>query len=241
MQKALNVAIISVILVAIIFTALMLILKYDEKGETNMPFKVSKISIISTADAQDVEDKNNKWNKIVELDNDIYIYIDKNEQYKKTETIERVVINNFKIIEQPKKGKISIYKPVEDKNAIFKNNDESKVEEVIYIGEQSTEIQKLQISNQGGIIAFRFANLDIGNLISNENQLEYKDLLKIINVTDEEIKSKVSFDMTIELNGGKKFKSEAIELIIPVENIVQNGKSSKEIEDLDLVFKRIEN
>ena len=35
-KKILNICIIFVIIVAIIFTAVMLILNYDEKGETNM-------------------------------------------------------------------------------------------------------------------------------------------------------------------------------------------------------------
>lgn len=240
MPKALHVAIIAVILVAIVFTALMLILKYDEKGETNMPFEVSKISIISTTDAQDVEDKKNRWNKNVDLNNDIYIYIDKNEQYEKTEVIEKIIINNFKVVEKPQKGKISIYKPSENENSVFENKEENKTTEIEFIGDQSTDIQKLQISNQGGIVAFRLANLNVGNLISNENELEYKDLLKMISVTDEEIKSKISFDMTIVLGKGPQFKCENIELEIPAENTVENGNSSKEITDLSLVFKRIE-
>ncbi len=241
MPKALHVAIIAVILVAIVFTALMLILKYDEKGETNMPFEVSKISIISTVDAQDVEDAKNKWDKNVELNNDIYIYIDKNNQYEKTEVIDKIILDNFKITNKSQKGEISIYKPSENEKKIFENIEENRATEITFGGGQTTDIQKLQISNQGGIIAFRFADLNIGNLISNENELEYKDLLKMINITDEELKSKISFDMTIALGKGIQYKCENIELQIPPENIVNEGKSSKEITDLELVFKRIEN
>ena len=62
----------------------------------------------------------------------------------------------------------------------------------------------------------------------------------MISVTDEEIKSKISFDMTIVLGKGPQFKCENIELEIPAENTVENGNSSKEITDLSLVFKRIE-
>ena len=38
MPKALHIAIIFLIIIAIGFTAVMLILRYDEKGEENMPF-----------------------------------------------------------------------------------------------------------------------------------------------------------------------------------------------------------
>ena len=54
----------------------MLILNYDEKGETNMPFKVSKISIVSTVNGQDVENSEAKWDINVIQNNDVYIYIE---------------------------------------------------------------------------------------------------------------------------------------------------------------------
>ena len=41
----------------------------------NMPFSISKISIISTVDGQDVENSEHKWEKIVNQNNDIYIYV----------------------------------------------------------------------------------------------------------------------------------------------------------------------
>ena len=73
MPKALHISIIALIIVAIGFTAVMLILRYDEKGEENMPFDIAKISIISSINGQDVEDDDNLWNKSVGQDNDIYL------------------------------------------------------------------------------------------------------------------------------------------------------------------------
>lgn len=240
MQKSIYLAIIAIILVAIGFTALMLILKYDEKGETNMPFEVTKISLISTANAEDVKDDKNTWNKLVGEDNDIYIYIDKNKNYTKKEIIEKVVLDNFIVVQEPKKGEVSIYRPSTNKDTIFENKNEYISSEIIFTGEQSTEIQKLQISNQGGIIAFRCSNQSLGRFISNDSEIQHKDLLKKINITDEELNFKVSFDMTIVLSGGKKFKG-TITLNLPVENSIESGQSGKEITDLNLVFKRIEN
>lgn len=96
-KKILNICIICIIIVAIIFTAVMLILNYDEKGETNMPFKVSKISIVSTVNGQDVENSEAKWDINVIQNNDVYIYIEKNDDYKKQETIKNVKLENITI------------------------------------------------------------------------------------------------------------------------------------------------
>ena len=240
MKKAIYLSIIVAIIVAIIFTALMFILKYNEKGEENMPFQVTKISLISTIDAQNVEDEDNLWNKNVEQNNDIYIYIEKNPEYEKTEEIKNIKLNNFQVVETPQKGIMKTYRPSINEKEIFENKEEYKCEEITYNGEQSTNIQRLQISNQGGIIAFRSSIQDLGNYTSNDNEINYDELLKKIGIKYDEIKSTVSFDIIISLESGKEFKATK-KIVIPVENIIEAGKSSKEFTDLGLVFKRIEN
>lgn len=241
-KKVLHICIIIVIIVAIAFTALMLVLNYDENGETNMPFYISKISIISTTDAQDVENNSNKWDKIINLNNDIYIYIDKNEDYNKTETIKKITINNFRVAESPSKGELCIYRPSEDENTVFKNKDENKVTEIIFDGGMSTDLQNLQVANQGGKIAFRCANNNIGKYVSdNDNEINYNELLKKIDVKYEDISAKIHFDIEIELSSGRKFLATS-EMDIPVEDVVEKGTTGKEITDLEnIVFKRIEN
>ena len=72
-KKVLHLCIIITIIVAIIFAALILVLRYNEQGETNMPFDITKVTIISTTDAQDVEGGKDRWNKMVSQNNDIYI------------------------------------------------------------------------------------------------------------------------------------------------------------------------
>ena len=240
MPKALHISIIALIIVAIGFTAVMLILRYDEKGEENMPFDISKISVISSISGQDVEDDDNLWNKSVGQNNDIYIYIEKNDNYKKTETIEKIVLNNFRISEKPQKGELTIYKPSNTEKELFENIEENKSEEIIFTGEQLTKIKELKISNQGGIIAFRLANQNIGNYVSNDNEIDYKDLLKKINVKEEEIKTNISFDVNIFLAEGKHFKA-TIDIDLPAEGIIESGKSSVEFMGKDFIFKRIEN
>lgn len=240
MPKALHISIIVLIIVAIGFTAVMLILRYDEKGEENMPFNISKVSIISSINGQDIEDKKNLWNKSVGQDNDIYIYIEKNQNHKKTETIEKIVLNNFIINEKPQKGELTIYKPSNNEKELFENTKDNKTEEIVFTGEQLTKIKELKISNQGGIIAFRLANQNIGNYISNDSEIDYKDLLKKIGIKEDDIKAEIFFDVNIVLTNSIQFKS-TITLNLPAKGIVESGNSSIEIMGKDFVFKRIEN
>lgn len=241
-KKIFNLCIIIVIIVAIVFTAFVMVLRYRENGETNMPFNLSKISIISTIDGKDIEDSENRWNLRVTQNNDIYIYINKNEDYKKTETIKNITINNFQI-EEPKIGEITIYKPAQNENAITKNSEENIASEIIFTGGKETNIRDLKISNQGGIIAFRFANNDVGTFISNDEEfLDYKNLLTKLNIDENNLQAKICFDITIELNSGKKYRAESVEAKIPVEGIKEQGTTSTELTDLDaIIFKRIEN
>ena len=240
MPKALHVSIIVLIIVAIIFSAIMLILRYDEKGEENMPFDVSKISIISSINGQDIEDSNHLWNKAVGQDNDIHLYIEKNKNYKETETIDKVVLNNFVISESPKKGTILFFQPSNNEKEFFENIDKYKTEEIIYTGAQLTNWKELKISNQGGLIAFRVANQNLGTYVSNEKEIDYKNLLKKINIKEEDIKLKMSFDVSIVLTGEKQYKT-TVDIELPAKGIVETGKEGIEINGKDLVFKRVEN
>lgn len=240
-KKILHICIIITIIVAIAFAALILILQYDENGETNMPFEISKITIISTTDAQDVEDDENLWNELVSQNNDIYIDIKKNDDYRETQIIDNVVINNFNIVNEPAKGEITIYRPSTSELQTFENTEEYLTNEIIVTGEQATNIQNLQISNQGGRIAFRCSNNNLGSYVSNDgDELDYSKLLEKIGITNEDLKAKVSFDIEILLTNGKGFKT-TVELDLPVDGVVSTGKSSTEITDLNVVFKRVEN
>ena len=147
--KILHICIICVIIVAIIFIAMMFILNYDVNGETNMPFQISKISVISTVDGKDAEGSENKWNINVIQNNDVYVYIEKNDEYKKQETISSVKLDNFNVIQTPTIGELKIYKPTVSETSIFQNSDENLAEEIEFIGSKSTDARNLQISNQG--------------------------------------------------------------------------------------------
>ena len=239
-KKIFNLCIIIIIIVMIFFIALIRVLMYREKGESNMPFELSKISIISTVDGKDIDDNEHRWNLNVIQNNDIYLYVNKNDNYKKTETIKNIIINNF-TIEPPQVGKITIYKPSQNENSITKNVAENIVSEILFEGTRQTNIRDLKISNQGGIIAFRCANNEIGNFVSNdEDFLDYKNLLNKLNINENDLKTRICFDIIIELNSGKRYKAESVEVNFPVDGIKEKGTTSIELTDLNaIIFKRM--
>lgn len=241
-KKIFHFCIVCVIIIIIIFIAMMLVLRYDENGETNLPFEISKISIISTVDGEDVEDSENKWHINVIQNNDIYIYVKKNEKYKKQETIKSVKLDNF-YISKPTVGEIKKYKPIINDTTLFKNVDENIIDFLEFKGAKSTDTRNLQISNQGGVICFRCANINIGTYLSNDDaEINYNQLISKLNLNETDLNAKVRFDITITLNSGKAFKAESVEIVIPNEEVTQDGTIGKEFTQLqDIIFKRTEN
>lgn len=242
-KKVIHLCIISIIIIGIVFTAILFILKYDENGETNMPFLVSKISVISTVDGQDVENPQAKWDKTINQNNDIYVYVEKNVQYNKTETIASVTLENFKVEKNSNKGELKFYKQTQDEKILYKNTDEYLIDSLEYNGAKTSNSKKMEISNQGGIVEFRCANNNIGTYKSDEDtEINYGELLKKISMNKEDLNVTFSFDLIIKLNSGKSFKAEKIQLTIPNDNLINEGKVGREINNPEgIVFKRIEN
>lgn len=241
-KKLMHLCIIIVMIVAIIFTALIIVLKYGHSGETNMPFEITRISVISTVGAQDVDNKSTNWNLQVSQDNDINIYIEKNNKYTKTETIKNIIIDNINIAKEPILGALKFYKPSKNKVLMFENKQDYETTQITFSGDKSANIQELKIGNQGGIIAFRCSNKNVGTYTSsNDNEVAYKELLKKLNINNDDLKATINFDITIELDSGKSFKG-TYDIDIPIEDIVSNGQTAVEITDFkDTVFKRVEN
>jgi len=228
-----------IITIAIILFALsIIILKYNVEGETDMPFQLSKISIISSSEGIDKEAKDTKWAFDVYQSNDVYIYIDKNENHGKTEAIKSVVIDNIKI-ESPKKDYIKIYRPDEqEEKVIFKNKEENITEAIEYKGDIESNIKQCKISNQGGIIAFRCSNNNLITYTSNEEEIKHEELLKKANITEKDLEVKMTFDLTIKLEEKKEYKT-TIQLDFPIDNIIEKGTTSREVTDLsNFIFKR---
>lgn len=229
------------IMLLILFVVGLLSLKYNVEGEANLPFDLSKISVISSVEGSNVEDATNKWNLAVNQNNDIYLYIKKNENYEETEIIKSVELNNFNIQQSPRIGEIKLLKPDSTaENVIFNNSSENEVDKIEYTGDMDSSIKDLKISNQGGLVVFRYAISNIGNYISNEDQeINHSELLKKLSINNDDLKFKVTFDIIMNLNSGKVYKSN-IELELPIDDVVNQGIQSKEYTDLDnIVFKRM--
>ena len=247
-KKILHICIVLVIIIAIFFTAIMFVLHYNEKGETNMPFEISKISIISTVDGKNVENSEYKWDVSAIQNNDVYIYIEKNEEYKKQETIKSIEIDNIEIKNAPKIGEIKIYKPSTKENVLFQNIEENEINQITYNGTQKTDTKNCEISNQGGIIDLGVIVKDLGNnsvgefQSNDEDEIKYDKLLEKMNIDENNLKATISFNIIISLDSRKSFKAENVEFVIPNEGIVNKGIEGIENKDLqDIVFKRIEN
>ncbi len=185
---------------------------------------------------QDSEDS--KWNLNLIQNNDVYIDIIKNKNYGKEEIIDKVIIDNFNIEDEPRKGEIQIYRP-DSESLSFTNKEEYKVEnEIQYKGAEKSDLNDLKIANQGGLIILRFVNENLGNYKTDEEEIIHDGtLLSKIGLTDEDIQFRVSFDISIELNSGKKYKAN-INVQMPTGNLIGDGTTNKQINGSEIIFKR---
>ena len=240
-KKSFHLCMIIIIIAVILFVVGIIILQYNVEGEKNMPFKLSKISIISTQEGLDSEVVDTKWAFQVYQSNDIYLYISKNENYDKTEIIKSINIDNIKVETKEQKN-VNIYKPdSQEEKVIFKNKEENKVQNLEYLGDLESNLKQLKISNQGGVIAFRVSNDNLTKYTTNDDEVNHSELLKKAGMTEETLKEKISFDLKINLESGKEYKT-TVTIDLPVEGVVENGTALKEITDLeDIVFKREQN
>ena len=241
-KKIFHVIMIVVIIFAILCIAGILVLRYQVEGESNMPFKITKISIIESVEGIENQDVGQKWNLSVNQNNDIYVYIEKNSNYGKTEIIESVEINNIITNKQSQKGEIKLYKPVIDEKRMFINATENEITEITYNGELESNIKEQKISNQGGIVAFRYGINNISQYVSeSDEQIDHSQLLKLTNIKQEDLQTNLSFNIIIKLTSGKKYQA-TINLDVPTDEIIEKGTVGTEITELEnIIFKRIEN
>ena len=240
-KKYFHIIVITVIFAMILFVSGIIWLKYSVEGETNMPFQLSKISVISSSEGIDQETTDTRWAFDVYQSNDIFLYIDKNDGYGKTAAIKSVEINNIQV-EGKKKENVKIYKPDEqEEKLVFKNKEENIVESIEYTGDMESNLKQQKISNQGGIIAFRCSNDNLTSYTSNDEEINHHELLKKAGIQQEDLNVKLTFDLMIQLEEKKEYKT-TIGLDFPVDNVIENGTTSREITDLKkFIFKRVNN
>jgi len=241
-KKYFHLCMVIVIIAIMLFALGIIILRYSVEGETNMPFNLEKIVVISSVEGTDKDSGENKWAFDVNQNNDIFLYIKKNENYGKEEIINSIIVNNINVQKDIEKGIINFYRPEENTEKVMFNNAETNNTDTIeYIGSMESNIKQLKIANQGGIVAFRYSNDKISEYISNDEEINHSELLKKANITEGELKAKLEFDITIKLESGKEYRAN-ISLDTPIQGIVEKGMTSIEITDLtDVVFKRVKN
>ena len=211
----------TILFVTAIFSIVGLImLKYEVEGETNMPFELSKIIIVSTAEGIEANQEVSTWNFNLMQNNDIYIYISKNDNYGKTELINEVTVENLKVESNAKVGEICFFKQ-NNKNEYNYLEEEKIKEKLTYKGVQEIRNSN-EITNQGGTIKFRASNMNLAQIISNDGEeiIHNGTILQKANLTENDIKFKISFDVIIKLESGIYFKGK-VSLDLPAQEIIE--------------------
>lgn len=229
------------IVLAVIFLVMIMIMaRYEEEGEKEIPFNISKILVVSSVDGKDKEDPNNIWNVDVTQINDIYVYLDRKENEEGI--IKSITFENFENKLDLEK-EIKVYRPTGELEKLYTYSEEDyRNSSIVFNGSLIDDMKNLEISNIGGMCGFRVANENIGNFTSNEEDEEViydGRLLEKLGITEENIKLQISFDIIIETDNNIKYKGTII-LDMPGENLVVEGKSKIELNDFsNIVFKRI--
>lgn len=219
---------------------------YNKNGEKNMPFQVKELIIVSTARKYEgetgapAESNGSIWNFDVVQNNDMYIEI-KNNNAKEYEKIKNVKMSNIQITQNPAKGSIKVYMPNSVDGARYTYTNEFEVKDSLtYRGSEENSYKDLRINRNGGKLSMSFANKDLGKYSSGEDtEVTYDGkMLAKMGLTDEDLKFKIAFDLTIELEDGKAYVGR-IEAEVNCEGLVENGTTQIDIKDFsNVVFKR---
>ena len=174
--------------------------------------------------------------------NDIYIYIQKNKDIETQAKIKSIQINRMMITEKNKIGDISVLLPTSNKiNQIFLASTENYLNKnITYYANTTDNLERQEICQDGGMIAFRISNQNIGQYVSNEDiEIKYdKSLLEKAGIEEENLKFTFEIDLKIELENNEKYKG-TITLELPVDTFEKGGAVNKEITDLkEIIFKR---
>lgn len=229
-----------IFLSALLMVVISIMLKYDVEGEKVLPFSISKILLVSTVDGHVVDDPENIWNIDVTQINDLYIYIDKT--LEDEQTINEIKIENFVVNKIPSKGRLKVLRPTGELSNLYTYSEQDYIfTELTYTGAAIDDLKSLEISNNGGVLAFRVALEELGTYISNEDEEITYDgkLLSNLGINLEEIQFNLSFDIIITTSDDVSYKG-TINLDMPIETVIEEGSSNRELTDFsNVVFKRI--
>lgn len=225
-----------------ILFAVLIVLRYEVEGEKKLPYKLSKILLVSTVDGKPNEDSENLWNIDITQTNDVFIYVDPEENTK--ETIKDISIENFNLSKKAQKGDVQILRPTSDLNDLYSNSVQDYFNnKIVYQGAKVDDMKSLEISNNGGVVGFRESLINLGKFVSNDENTEIVydgRLLSNLGISLEEIKQTLNFDIVITTSENISYKG-SLTLDMPTSEIIEQGASKTEITDFsNIIFKRIE-
>lgn len=240
-KEKLKEAIILFIIVITFGCILLIMLKYENEGEKNLPFNLSEMLVISSVDELQKQENpdNMKWNLDINQYNDIYLKIEKNPDFQENAYIESITIENINI-KTNEQNQVNVFMPNSTDGKLFSYEDNFIVtSRLTYNGASQDNNKTLEIGNQGGRILFRIVNQGIGEYVSNdEGEIAYDGtLLKTIGVPDERINMDVSFDLLIKTNLSN-YRGK-VNLKLPCGEIMEEGICKLEKTDFsNVAFKR---
>ena len=169
-RKIIHIYILVFIVVVILLTTGIIMLKYHIEGETNLPFNLNKISTLCTAQSKLYQEDEETWKSDIMQKNNIFFTIQKNENYKKEDSISKVIFTNFTINNENELGTVSVYRPSKENNEYTYSDEYIVLDSLEYVGSKKTNTELLQINNQGGVIGFSIATKDLGTYTMGENE-----------------------------------------------------------------------
>ena len=239
-KKIVHICVILGIIVLILIIAGIIMLRYQVEGETNLPFELSKMIVVSTAESNEIEAvADTKWNFSVNQYNDIYLEIQKNDEYTKNINIKNITFENFVIEKNSGAENIKLYRANSEGKVV---EDEAHLvgSSLTYKGEKETNLDELKISNQGSIILLRSVNQNVCEVRSNDEEIIHDGtLLAKGNANSEDLNYKLSFDVVIETSRDIKYKG-TISIELPTGDVQTQGKTQLEKTDFsEVLFKRM--
>lgn len=239
-KKIVHICVILGIIVLILIIVGIIMLRYQVEGETNLPFELSKMIVVSTAESNEIEAvADTKWNFSVNQYNDIYLEIQKNDEYTKNINIKNITFENFVIEKNSGAENIKLYRANSEGKVV---EDEAHLvgSSLTYKGEKETNLDELKISNQGSIILLRSVNQNVCEVRSNDEEIIHDGtLLAKGNANSEDLNYKLSFDVVIETSRDIKYKG-TISIELPTGDVQTQGKTQLEKTDFsDVIFKRM--
>lgn len=239
-KKIVHICVILGIIVLILIIAGIIMLRYQVEVETNLPFELSKMIVVSTAESNEIEAvADTKWNFSVNQYNDIYLEIQKNDEYTKNINIKNITFENFVIEKNSGAENIKLYRANSEGKVV---EDEAHLvgSSLTYKGEKETNLDELKISNQGSIILLRSVNQNVCEVRSNDEEIIHDGtLLAKGNANSEDLNYKLSFDVVIETSRDIKYKG-TISIELPTGDVQTQGKTQLEKTDFsDVIFKRM--